>query len=359
MRRSAIAIACIAWVCACGARTGLDAGSAPERDAALPFDTFPCSWSWGIPYEIARGGDYSDLRGAVHGVRDEVFVMAASAGEVAGARLTLTSPPRLVASYALAPDDHDVAGRPSGWATLSGCRLTLRDDDLVPLRVLDAAPATPRALECDFAPVEARYIDVRVIHDMGFAGIRHDERGELVASCGVAVLPSATFTAPMVIRGPSGVCASAWIEDGELVLQREDGVGARLGSASTFAMADDTLRPAALIVRGVGGQLNFARVPFEGAPIIDDLMWTTADPDEPLQVVTNETEALVPLDDGSLAVQPLSGSALRFLPPPETTGRIDTLRLIMRPSTSVGGALYVIRDGDQRALRFAPLSCNR
>jgi hypothetical protein len=351
-----VVIACAAFICACGARTGLDTGEAPGRDAAAPFDTFPCSWSWGLPLELARGADvYGGLRGAVHGSRDEAFVMATEDGERVGARLALTNPPSLIARYALEPGDDDVVGGERGWASSSACRITLRDADFGPSRRLDVTSVRARA--CAFTPTDSRFLDVQVIRDVELIGVRFDEAGERLATCTTAIEAGAPGA---VVRGPSGQCAAVFLEAGALVLRREDGAEAILGEATSFALTDDALRPGALVVRrDERSRLHFARVPFEGEPRVGELGATDETPEQPLSVVTNETEALVPLRGGSLAIQPLSGSALRVLPPPETGGAIETLRVVMRAGSSLGGAIYVIRERDERALRFAPLSCNR
>jgi hypothetical protein len=160
-----------------------------------------------------------------------------------------------------------------------------------------------------------------------------------------------------MVRGPGEAFAAAWLADGELAVTR-DGARALLGDATEFALTDDTLRPAALVVlRNGDGPLQFTRVPFDSETTYDTLGLVWEIPDEPLSVVTNETEALVPLEGGRIGIQPLSGTAFRVLPPPEEG--IERLRIVLRANASFGGAAYVVDVGDEEALRFAPLVCNR
>ena len=73
---------------------------------------------------------------------------------------------------------------------------------------------------------------------------------------------------------------------------------------------------------------------------------------------SNETEALIPLGDGSMAHVPLAGAELRSLGPvPE--GPVEAMEIILRPGGSAGGLLYVHGSAAGRALTFRALICNR
>ncbi len=355
-------VALVALLAACGSKTALEVGTPPRHDGGTPFDTFPCRWSWGLPYEVALGPetdapvDFARLRGAVNGRRDEVVVLANDGERVVGARLALASPPLFIS----AEDDGGaiaVGGHLDGWSTLDAtCRVSIRDLDFD--IVSEVTVADPSAT-CAYAPVDPRYIDVVERERDGLTPHRYDEHGAPIEDRTYALGTTPTIADEQAVRGPGRALLWTWRDGTEIRM-----VGGATGSAAIdgavgFALTDDTLRPAGLFaVAMAAGGLRFVRAPFDDPADLEQLGSTDRRWNEPLSVVTNETEALVPLEDGSIAIQPLSGSAFRTLAPPEP-GSISSMRIVMRDGASLGGALYTIREGRRTALRFAPLTCNR
>ena len=77
------------------------------------------------------------------------------------------------------------------------------------------------------------------------------------------------------------------------------------------------------------------------------------------QLVTNETEALMALVDGTFAYVPLARAHLRHLDEVVEGGPPETIHVTLRPDDSAGGLLYVTREDGEAVLRYQPLTCNR
>jgi hypothetical protein len=131
-------------------------------------------------------------------------------------------------------------------------------------------------------------------------------------------------------------------------------------SVGGLSASVDRLRPAALVLLPGRGTTMLVRMPFDASEFAPQVLATTSDGaiDGDTALVTNETEALVALMGGEIAIQPLSGSAIRFLEPPERG--VDQLRILLAPGESRGGVLYsyITEDGTS-VLAFRTLVCNR
>jgi hypothetical protein len=138
-----------------------------------------------------------------------------------------------------------------------------------------------------------------------------------------------------------------------------DGPVDRGGSFSFFSAAPDRLRGGALVffLDGLVGWrlMHVPRARADSTDVVDlgDLPASPAG-----SMASNETEALVPLADGTLAFVPLALSELRFLEPVEGAP-VLAMEIVMRPGESAGGLLYTHESAGEVALRYQPLICNR
>lgn len=364
---------------ACGSKTGI--GSlAVGVDTATPdtgevdggFDTFPCRWSYSQPTVVARGfgeGAIGGLGGATHGRLDTVWVHAEDLtmgdGRISQ-RLSLGDPPplRTEPPAPLVPN-LELHGLVDGWASLAGdCSLGFFDDDTRPRRLVVAALAAP---PCRLERLDTEHIDVTFPSPRSGRVVRYDMGGAVVHD-----VSSAADGELHAVTSPDGsrlitfarssetnqVMSELWSAATGERIGIALNVGESIGGLSTSV---DRLRPAALALLSGRGTTTLIRLPFDDEGEVTTLITTSdgsLDPNDAL--VTNETEALMVLTGGLIAIQPLSGSALRFLEPPEVTGRVDDLKIILAPGQSRGGALmsHTTEDGES-LLEFRTMVCNR
>ncbi len=371
----ALALVFVALASACGSKSGLvtdDRAPVPAVDASLPpdggFDTFPCSWSYGQPLDLGAAMPGATLGGAVHGFADVAWTqtgLATPTDSGLSRLVSLTDPPRVIGTVPVA-GAVPVHGMVDGWTVLaSDCSLSFFDDDGSPLRLFLAPVNTP---PCVFDSLDTTAIDVSAVGGPGrfSSATRMSTRGGVVhdiastASLGrdlrTVVNADGSLVARFALDESAVVVGSLSRASGELLW--EGFVGRTDGR---FAVSLDRLRDAAVVLLVHIDGATLVRLPFDPGGLavqpLGDIPGVIGGADN--AVVTNETEALISLADGRVAVQPLSGTALRFLPaPPE--GAVVDLRVLLAPGESRGGLLYRYLDpaGADR-LAFRTLTCNR
>ena len=338
---------------ACGARTGVSADDPPERDADPGFDTFPCRWSLTQPTPIARSaGTFGGLSGGVHGVRDEAVVSARDGVEPLTVRLALGDPARILLSAPVGAEAW--LGHASGYIGKpdEGCRLERWSSELEPLGELTDYTVFTR---CILEPTDPMHLDMTVISAETYGAVREDVPSGVISD--VLFMPGRGY-ARSVRHGTAWTVLS--LEDRTLFAERTgDGAfGTLTRQEELFEASIDRVRAAVVVLRrDPGGIWRLERIPVD-QPLalvpLADLSRLSAEPFGTM--VTNETEALIPLRDGRVAVAPLDGSAVRFIGPvPEAP--VTELVVVMRPGSSGGGLLYTHEGG--RTLTFRSLTCNR
>lgn len=357
---------------ACGARSGLDVEppDAALVDAALVdaadsgfFRTFPCLWTFGEPLTVATAASFSQLTGAVHPTAD-VAVIGATAPEL-GPRLWSIS---LGRSPAIREErSGPMASGPwfagvDGFLQQIGRQCVVRSYDVL-LAEGELFEWVEEMARCELTQTEPGRIESASVMDFA--------NGSLAS---VGPLPS---EAPEVRRlgdvGPQPERAhvhlaadgegalTVWQRGDEVFVQRRGGEPRALasGPGARFESAPERLRGAVLVLsRDASRPWTLERHEFAGGPstpVVD----VGALPAEPVGAMrSNETEALIPLGDGSMAHVPLAGAELRSLGPvPE--GPVEAMEIILRPGGSAGGLLYVHGSAAGRALTFRALICNR
>jgi len=346
-------------VAACGARSGLSIDSPPELDAGTGFDTFPCRWSLGGETEVARSRRaFVALEGAVHGSRDEVVVLGRPEGDETwtGALLGSGDPAMLVRRFDRVRGGR-LHGHTGGYAQVVDCELLFFDEMFEETSRLRFSAGVSCALE----PQDKHWIDATVLEPLQLRILRFDPSGAPVDERLLAPLSddgAAERSVRFAGMDPWIVLAVA---GGRLWGRGPAEVPIDLGvEAGPIDAARDTLRPAAVVLRRPApGAVQIDRVraaDLRVEPLASSIFFGSAPSGH---VVTNETEALVPLHDGSVLIAPLSGSDVRFLGPVSSIA-VDELTVVLRAGESAGGLLYshVLVGGDH-ALAFRPLVCNR
>ncbi|MBW2460166.1 MAG: hypothetical protein JRH11_00880 [Deltaproteobacteria bacterium] len=363
---------------ACGSKSGLlsdDRAPVPVEDASRPpdggFDTFPCSWSYGQPLDLGPAMPGATLGGAVHGLADVAWTqtgLATPTDSGISRLVSLTDPPSVVGTVPVA-GAVPVHGMVDGWTVLaSDCSLSFFDDGGSPLRLFIAPVNTP---PCVFDSLDTTAIDVSAAGAPGrySSATRMSTRGRVVHDvASTSPLGRGPRDLRTVVSADGSLVARFALDESAVVtgiLTRVSGellweglVGRTDGR---FAVSLDRLRDAAVVLLIHLDGATLVRLPFDASGLVvqplADIRGVIGGADN--AVVTNETEALVPLADGRVAVQPLSGTELRFLPaPPE--GEVIDLRILLAPGESRGGLLYRYLDaaGTDR-LAFRTLTCNR
>ncbi|MCC6877775.1 MAG: hypothetical protein IT378_25925 [Sandaracinaceae bacterium] len=337
-------------LCACGARTELSLG-----DAGPPFATFPCRWSYGEPLELGvSSGPISEVSGAAHGTREQAAIVAQVLGGSIGGVSTLSLSPRRLAGDPPGPG-RALSGS-DGYLLVSerACRVLIVDSELSPRGPLFDDPSPCAASQTAVDRAEVFLLESG--QGLSLSSIRGERREPLF-------LRAARYDGAEIVRlGPgrgfallrSGARASLarFGPEGEEAIDIEP-----VGDAS---IAQDRLRGGVVLLREEGdGTLTFERYEAEGFLGAEVLMTRIAAPGRPLgPVVTNETEALVPLSGGVVAYLPLAATAPRYVEPlPEPD--ISRMHVFLRPGSSAGGVAYVHRDARGEHLVFRALVCNR
>ena len=343
MRRVLLAIV---LACGCGARTDLELEERAGREAGF-FQTFPCRWSLGERLELARGGPFTELTGAVHPARNELALLA-SAGDVrVGGRVSLEATPELLAPLEGLPGRLFTGA--DGWLRQDGdaCGLVAHDERFAergsvawsatgPCELTQSVAGRIESLPlADSAVVTIAFPDVRSLTE-----IAEERSGGAVAySPGESVL--------LALETPAGIAITR--ADERLFL---DG-------SSTLSVAPDRLRGGTLVLhRRFDGRFEMGHVGSTGR--LELAPRAELGGREPAgALVSNETEALVPMRDGSMLFVVLSHFEQRFTEPVEPGG-VDAMEIVLRPGESAGGLLYSHRVArGESALVFRSLVCNR
>ncbi len=347
---------------ACGARSGVEVEPPPEAGPIDGgFDTFPCRWSLAQATPVAASAaGFAALSGAVHGARDEVAIVGAEGEELTGTVLSLGDPPSTLAAV---PPVFSGAllGHATGWAQAGeergACFQVFYGDrfDVLGTR-------RDEADRCFLEPNDTQRLDLTRLA-AGRVHVTSHALPEGARRAATAPTVGVVAHARSARMEPFGWLAVT-VEGGRLRAYRFDtgaGASADLGpQREPFALALDRVRPAGVVLRrDPEGIWRLERIPLEGEPGSVPLADLSGLPAEPFgTMVTNETEALIPLRDGRVAVAPVDGSAVRFVGPvPEAP--VEELLVIMRPGASAGGLLYTHRAGGRVQLTFRPLTCNR
>lgn len=366
-----IASAC-ALLVACGAKTGIDAGERRPADGGRPrdagFDTFPCRWTVGRPALVAENVSEELARAPIGDVtpRDVVAIVTRlPAGERRTiARYALGDPPRLLDTREVRDlfPHGDLFAHDGGFVHVSEtCEVRWLDGDFALLAAAELSPAPCRA---DRSRPE-------------LVTVAHPEDGSVstvaLSSPGAFEARAAAFEARFaraaahahpargtifVGIGPRGAEIRTAGPDGARIAVRP------FGSASDVDVAPDHLLGGIALWRSIGPDVHEVyRVSLADLASPDPELITSAPIDAPPlgRIATNETEALVPLADGRVAILPLNGAVQRFVGPVAADGgEILAMRVILRFADSAGGALYTTRRRDGAAsMWFSTLVCNR
>jgi len=342
----------------------VDAG---RRDGGF-FATFPCRWSLGLALEIARRpAPYRAVTGAVHPTLDQavVFGEPAEGGTRDGALIGIAATPTL-----RSPLDGDAAwGRAlttvDGYAmTLgAGCLAQAFDRAFEPGETATWGAADSRCFLVQSRPGQLTSIErelsaapARVSLVQGLSRLDAPTQRSL-ASLDGALTEAFAFTSEeagttlLAYRiGPD-----AWVERHGVRVDRYRYPGEVL----SISAASDRLRGGMLVLheeRTAGWFLDWIPEDADPPQRLIALEALPARPAGPL--VSNETEALIPLANGQMAYVPLALSELRLLEAVDG-GEVSSMRIVLRPGSSGGGLLFTQPTRGGESLRFQSLICNR
>jgi hypothetical protein len=352
----------------CGARSGLDEaradGGVASGDASF-FGALPCRWSLGTAIDLARGAAIEAPSGAVHPRTDHVVVAATvDDGREATrmlARLSLrASPERLLVSRGRIPEGPLLSGFERVWVQDGrACRLLGLDAELEPV----APILWGRADRCTVTTLGDGRALTAAISERGDANVVEHAFGRREPAAQLAgPLPDVDEAWAVRAGGATFVAVRRGARASLVRVSARGREEARLAEAlgGPFSIAPDGLRAGALVLlrdRSAGWRLLRAGAAGPLAPTeLVDLSDLGAAPVGAL--ATNETEALVPLSDGTLAIVPLAGGAIVRLGPVDGAP-VSAMEVVLRPGESAGGLLYTLAARDEVALRYQPLICHR
>ncbi|HEY8430840.1 MAG TPA: hypothetical protein VIL20_20815 [Sandaracinaceae bacterium] len=345
----------------CGARTALSSGEPPRdagADAHEPAGGFPCLWSLGERVELGRGERFAELTGAVHPTRDLVAVMATRGeAERVGTIVTLDlRPERLVLFAGLRGEIFTGA---SAWLRQDGeaCALVEHDDEFAEVA---RAAFGPRGARCAMSQTNGGRVEAVPLGPDGGLAFSMVYPGPVIEG----VAPVAGTEAAVMVRDPDRGALFV-LEDGGAArivrVRADDGAidEVPLGRASLASAVLDRVSNRALILYFDDGW-RLVRAPWDGplelAPHADVRSMR-----RPIgRMRATDSEALVPLSDGTVAIFPLPASPVRFTEPVEPGRMVEAMEIVLRPGESAGGLLYAHREPSGEAvLVFRALVCNR
>ena len=372
MRTVATALAFTLAATACGSRTALDVDPSPsaDRDAGTFFTTFPCRWSLGLTVDLAEGGEFGDLTGAVHPTLGQAALLATDRTRHlrVGAIVGVSGTPTTVRDLSAMPDlEGALFTGTTGYVRQNRgrCLITSYDADFVISEGTVWGSAPPDAL-CRLTQSDAGQLASVSIRSLGTGEVMQVTGigGGTVTPRRVAATRADLDDAYAFHDPVTAITLVAYRLGDQLVYERHVGGSAqafrRDGAITAMSAAIDRLRGEMLVLfreRPIGWRLErLSWIPGEEPAAVTSLSGIGADPVGPL--ASNETEALIPLADGSLAQVPLARSELRILEPVDGGAVLDMI-VVLRPDDSGGGLLFTQRRAGGQALRFQSLTCNR
>lgn len=358
---SLLAAVALLGLSGCGAKTDLSSGDASVIE---PFFTFPCRWSLGRRLRVASSLDgFSELAGAIHPSQDVALVFGLGPQSL-GAEITLTDPPRVLVNHERGRVG-ELVGSAGGFVELvdegGECRVSTLDASLSAERAFVAPPG------CSVSQRQAQVLDVASASSDGVSLIAidlDDAARPLYRDPEFATQAWGTFDGDrggVVLRDNGGRLRADHLHlDGTTT--RHD-----LGALEApFSAAPDRLLHGAVLLWSVDGRARVDRVRFDAPGELEGVasaaqlagLGSSLRP----ELVTNETEALLALEDGRLVAVPLNGSSeLREPGRVDARGEVGAMRILLRPNSSTGGVLFTERssDGSAPSLFFQTLTCNR
>lgn len=367
MRTIAALLALSLAASACGARTALDV---EPPDAGSFFTTFPCRWSLGLTVELASGAEFGELTGAVHPTLDQAALLASerTGGLRVGAIAGISGTPTIMGDLSAVPDlEGALFTGASGYVRQSEgrCLTTSYDRDFALIGGTIWGSSPPDA-HCRLTQSD--------VGQLASVSVRSLGTGEVVQVTGIGggvVMPrpvartrSNLDDAYAFHDTATATTLVAYRVGDQLVYERHAGGSPqafrRDGVVTAMSAAVDRLLGGMIVLyreRPVGWRIErLSSTPGEEPVALTSLSGISADPVGPL--VTNETEALIPLGDGRMAYIPLARSELRLLEPVDG-GAVQDMIVVLRPDSSGGGLLFTQRSSAGQALRFQSLTCNR
>lgn len=348
---------------ACGARTALDVSeldAAVEVDAgdAGAFRSFPCRW---FPEPAIELPLIAPTLGAASAELERLLFVGAHES------LALTYLPRATPTpdrmFVVEPSGEPqvVLPRRGGW-TLVGWRPGAGFCDvqrLSPELELESTTSL-RGEGCAARAIDPDRYELRRALPSGrwSVAIVESDDGAL-RDVVAAALPGASATqgreGHVHLVTASDLDPARWEARARTSDGRELGTSWRGLAGSEVALAPDRLLGGAvLLAQDERGRWELWRLRVEGDALARErIAEIPGEPTLPLDLATNETEALFTLADGSFVAIPLhTGDVRVFDPPPDHEGAAP---LVLAPGASVGGQLWA--EGER--VFFRSLTCNR
>lgn len=345
-------------VLACGARTDLDRGEPQPPDGgpdAFVFDGFPCRWSLGSSVEIARGERFTRLTGAVHPVRDQVVVMASrDGGERVGGRIALSIRPELLAP--LEGFEGEIFAGSNGWVRQDGERCALVEHDETFAEGVGFSYGDSSAClltQSELGRIESVSGDSGIAFSLTYPGPDIEMLGLLSGA-----------DSGSVVRDPDRGALGAVVPFDSVTVTRVLASGVRetidLFPAGLPSAALDRIEGRTMLLYFDSSAWQLVHIGWDGPLELIPHADIASLPRPIGRLRSNETEALIPLRDGTMAFFPLPMSRVRFTDPVVEDRQVEAMEIILRPGQSAGGLLFAHREpSGESVLVFRSLVCNR
>ena len=372
-------IGSVMLLAACGARSGLDSADPPTPPMPDGGDiqaTLPCRWSVGVPVLVRQtDGAFGRLGGGTVGTRDSVLnravVGAVHDGESSlswvGGVVTTAGVGELLVPIEETSLLDPLAGREGFVARdFVDCEIRAYDLDFgspeITGRVADRAGGGCRTYQTRVDSLEVAEpagdggFIVRTIE--GFESASTFRRRDLLRT------EARSLVRIDVVHQPERGTLVLTEQADFLGVERHAGavevaeVGEKVAGALQ-SVAADRLRGGMIVLYESPTGWRLERVAFEGPLAARELLDLSELPAPPIgRVASNETEALVPLADGSMLYVILSSPRIRLVNM-EDVPAVEAMEVVIRPDDSSGGLLYVPASSEGHELWFRPLTCNR
>lgn len=381
-------LACL-FLLGCGSKTALDEGVAPEapdagfdagarRDAGTPV-TLPCRWSLGVPGVVGTAAfssepAFRELGGATVGDRSSVLNRAVVLGNepardaVLGGVVTTVGISELLGRFQR-PRPFEVFSGERGFFSRAPltCEVTLHDLEFEPLRVIpipgfegtDCHLSQTRLGALDMvapgAPGEGRQVSL-------VTGLEGDGLPRVEP---LLVTETTDAEAVRVIHQPGrGTLLLVTNARGARLVERHGSgrvdvsqIFPASGTDAFVSAAPDRLNGGLLTV--LERPLRLVRFGYDG-PLEPELVVELDELPAAIagDIASNETEALLPLADGSMVYVPLATPSPRYLSMDDVAA-VAAIEIVLRPDDSAGGLVYETNEDGRPTLWFRPLTCNR